>query len=291
MPRGFAVSGSKGTSSQSSNQGSQSNAFSDASSGQRYDPMANNIRYALFNQFTGQSQPQSLGDTRGPVDETAPTQPAKTFGTPLTPDQRQAQLQKNQERTNSYTGPQITVGGIYSPDMTNKMLNLQQSQNTAATQGYIAGIPRTLAGRGFASGASSPLAMELERRALQQNQAENAKLGTEFPFGIAKDNADHLLATQQAGQGAYQAMKSNEVARMQAANQAGSTSAQERIAKLNSDTSQRNALLQALTSLAQPLNRSRSISGQTATSFGNSSGKSSQQSSNVNPYSFEDFAI
>lgn len=296
MPGGIAMSGSQSKSKQSSQNYNTSQGWADSGSKQKYDPLAKQIRRTLANELTGgANQPGPgirfeavVGSPTGSAVNSGPDGTVQTYKP--SPEMAAKAAATRQARAANYglDGPPITQGPIYTPEMTDRMLNLQTAKNNQATQGMIANIPQQLAGRGFAS-SGSPLAMELERRAMQQGAAQNAELGTRFPFEIAKENAQHLLATQGAAQGFYRQMQDEKLKRESIGAQMAGVGASRESAKLQAETSKRNALLGALTSLAQPLNRSWSKSGQSSFGTGSSFGSSESSSYAQQPYQFDDY--
>lgn len=114
--------------------------------------------------------------------------------------------------------PEITVGGVWSPDQVQQQVNAARAGNDQATQARQAVMQRQMAGRGF--GANSPLAMALGVGMGNQNLATNTGAEREIRWNAAQGNAQHQLATQQAREQQFASRQDEDIRRRQSQLQA-----------------------------------------------------------------------
>lgn len=127
-------------------------------------------------------------------------------------------------------GPQINAGGVYSPTQIDQQVNASRAATDAAAASRSRSYANDLTGRGY--GGNSPLLMAMQNQLQGQALAQNASSERDIRYQAAGANADQLLKTQQAREGAY-------ASRQTEANQRGQITAQTR-----------NALIAALAGLA-----------------------------------------
>lgn len=130
---------------------------------------------------------------------------------------------------NSGTGPEITVGPVWSDQQIQQQVNAGRAQNDKATQSRIRGMQQHVGASGF--GSNSPLAMALQGQYQNQNLATNTALGRETRMNAQQANTDNIYRTQMGREQQYASRMDEDIRR--------------RTATLNSY----NALLSALSGM------------------------------------------
>lgn len=210
--------------------GSLSRSFqaSESKAGQKYlpwaEPMVKRAAQGVWDRFLGTGQPGAV------------------------PSFDVANAQAGGERT---TFPEITVGGIWSPQQTQEQVNLMRSTNDAATAGRVKDAGERAAGSGFRT--SSPLYQELVGNLQGQNLAVNTAGENELRTTMAEKNSKQNLASQLGAVERAQAVSEDDIRRRQMALAL-------RGQDVESQASRENALLQALFQGLQPLSSSESKS-------------------------------
>lgn len=128
------------------------------------------------------------------------------------------------------TAPEITTGGVYSPQQIQEQVNSVQSGNDRSGATAYRKAQSDLGGRGF--GNNSPLLAQIQSNLAIGTQAANANAAQSLPFQAAQANSDQRLKSQVANSEQY------------------SQRQQEGIQRQSNQITQNNALLQALTQLA-----------------------------------------
>lgn len=113
----------------------------------------------------------------------------------------------------SGAGPEISVGGVYTPQMVNQQVNASRAKNdrSAATKARDAVGDAT--GRGF--GSQSPLLAALQGQIWGQNMAANTEGERSIRQTAAEQNSQQLLSTQQAREQQYASRQQEQIARAQ----------------------------------------------------------------------------
>lgn len=125
--------------------------------------------------------------------------------------------------------PQITTGGVYSPQQIQEQVNATQAQNEQKGATSFRSAQRDLGGRGF--GNNSPLLAQIRSNLAIGTQAANSQAQQTIPFQAASANAQQNLASQQAAAAQYNDIQQQGIQRDQNA------------------ITQNNALLNALSQL------------------------------------------
>lgn len=125
--------------------------------------------------------------------------------------------------------PNITVGGVYSPQQTQEQVNAARASNDRSTQQQQVATQQRLAGRGF--GGNSPLLQALQAQQGMAGMQANSEAERGIRFDAATQNARQLLSSEQARQAQWAQNEDADIRRRQVA------------------TQQRSALLSALTGL------------------------------------------
>jgi hypothetical protein len=99
--------------------------------------------------------------------------------------------------------PEVTVGGVLNPQQVQQQVNQTKAATDAATQTNIRGMQQRLGGTGM--GAQSPLAQALTGQMQGQGLQTNTQNETNLRLQAAQQNAQNLLATQQARLGGWEA--------------------------------------------------------------------------------------
>lgn len=102
---------------------------------------------------------------------------------------------------NGGSGPDINVGGIYTPRQVQQQVNSQVAGNDARYAGQLSDLLGSFGARGFS--AKSPIASALRAQMAARNIGANADARRQTPFEYAQANATHLLNTQAARENQY----------------------------------------------------------------------------------------
>jgi hypothetical protein len=152
----------------------------------------------------------------------------------------------------------ITVAPVYSDQQINQRVNQMRSQNDASAAGQIRNTAQSLAGRGY--GGNSPLYQELSANTLAQNRAGNASAENDLRFQAAAQNAQQILAEQQAQGQLAGSLASAQLNRANAMNTQDLQRRQLAAYQYGLQAQNQNALLNALINASPPLNKGQSSS-------------------------------
>lgn len=176
--------------------------------------------------------------------------------------------------------PDVTVGGVWSPQQVDERVNTMRAQGDLGLAGEQRRLRERTAGRGF--GSNSPLAQEMAQNMAAQNYAANVQGENDLRFNAADVNAKHLLETQKAAIDRSRQMNAADIARMGLASQDDLRRRELAVSRegqgMQFGANQMNALLEAMGFYNQPLPFSN------ATSSSNQSSKGQSQS--VNPANY-----
>lgn len=125
--------------------------------------------------------------------------------------------------------PNITVGGVYSPDQIQQQVNAGRAANDRSTAQSQKGTQDKLLGRGF--GTNSPLLQAIQTQQQMAGMQANSELERQLRFDTAGANARQQTSSESLRQQQWAQNEDADIRRRQVANQ------------------QSNVLLQALASL------------------------------------------
>lgn len=114
-------------------------------------------------------------------------------------------------------GPNINVGGVWTPQQVQQQVNASRAHNDQATAAETRQMQGRMAGQGY--GANSPLAAALAGQMQAQNLATNTQNTAQVRQNAAQLNAQHLLSTQQAAEQQYASRQQEAIAQQQIAAQ------------------------------------------------------------------------
>jgi hypothetical protein len=127
-----------------------------------------------------------------------------------------SQFNKNPAAPGGFPGqpPEVTVGGVLNPQQIQQQVNQSRAATDASTQTNIRQMQQRLGGTGM--GAQSPLAQALTGQMQGQGLQTNTGNETNLRLQAAGQNAQNLLATQQARLGGWEAAGQLQNQRLQA---------------------------------------------------------------------------
>lgn len=109
--------------------------------------------------------------------------------------------------------PNITVGGVYSPQQTQEQVNAARAGNDRSTASTQLQTQQKLAGKGF--GATSPLLQALQSQQQMAGMQANSEAERGIRFDAAGANAKQQLASEQARQAQWAQNEDIDVRRKQ----------------------------------------------------------------------------
>lgn len=109
--------------------------------------------------------------------------------------------------------PEISVGGVFTPQQIQQQVNAARGQNDATTANRVRQAQQQSAGRGF--GSNSPMLQALTQRYENQNLATNADTERDIRQNASSLNADQRLATQEARSQQFSERQDEDIRRRQ----------------------------------------------------------------------------
>jgi hypothetical protein len=109
--------------------------------------------------------------------------------------------------------PEISVGGVYNPQQVQQQVNAARAGNDQATASRMRQFTSETTGRGFSP--SSPLISAMWGQLQGQNMGANTDAEREIRQGAAGQNAQQLLATQQAREQQFASRQDEDIRRRQ----------------------------------------------------------------------------
>lgn len=225
--------------------------------GQQYSPQAlQNLSYLYPTIRNAMPQPFTFGSTLGAIGgpgNPAGYSPLPNFGN-------------------------ISIKPVYSDQQINQRVNQMRSQNDASAAGQIRNTGQALAGRGY--GGFSPLQQELSSNIMSANRANNASSENDLRFQAATQNAQQILAEQQAQGQLATNLAAAQLNRSNAINAQDLQRRQLAAYQYGLQSQNQSALLNALINASPPLNFGSSTStskGGSASASTSTGGSSSGQ--------------